>query len=45
MPAIMNELMETLKERAVYLSSKRRSKKLNNKINTPWYKKMSNTLL
>jgi hypothetical protein len=45
MPAIMNELIETLKERAVYLSSKRRRRKLNNKINTPWYKKISNILL
>jgi hypothetical protein len=44
-PAVIIELMETLKDKAVYLSSKRRRRKLNNKINTPWYKKMSNTLL
>jgi hypothetical protein len=41
----MIEPIETLKDIAAYLSSKKRSKKLNKKINTPWYKKMSNTLL
>jgi hypothetical protein len=43
--AVMIEPMETLNEKAAYLSSNRRRRKLNKKMNTPWYKKMSNTLL
>jgi len=44
-PAVIIEHMETLKDIAAYLSSKRRRRKLNKKIKAPWYKKMSNTLL
>jgi hypothetical protein len=45
MAAVMIEPMETLKDIGANLSSKRRRRKLNKKINTPWNKKMSNTLL
>jgi len=45
MAAVMIEPMETLNDKAAYLSSNRRRRKLNKRINTPWNKKMSNTLL
>jgi hypothetical protein len=45
MPAVIIELMETLKNISVYISFRRRRSKLNKKIKTPSYKKISNTLL
>jgi len=44
-PAVIIEIKDTLKNKSVYISFKRRRSKLKRKIKTPSYRKISNTLL